>query len=135
VTATLEGNNMTDTPKTTLINIRGWLEGSQDDLELVKQFVEDDLPHNWSNFGWRFPHQQRTGHWYAFYGLHVDVDDRNWFISQLRRMATLTTSGTKPLIRGLFIISHEDETMTEARITDGEVHLTPCDLNLAYLDS
>ncbi|CAM3755546.1 hypothetical protein KIPE111705_23310 [Kibdelosporangium persicum] len=126
---------MTHARKTALINIRGWLEGSQDGLELAQRFIQDDAANNWYNFGWTFPHQQVTGHWYAFFGLHVDDGNVDWFLNQLRHLATLAASGAKPLIRGLFVISNEEKTMSQVHVRDGHVHITPGDPKLAYLDA
>ncbi|MEU5259757.1 hypothetical protein [Amycolatopsis sp. NPDC021455] len=118
-----------------LVNIRGWLEGARDDIALVRDFVEEEVVNEWDNFGWRFPHQQNTGHWYAFYGLHVEPDGINWFVNQLRQLAPLAASGSKPLIRGLFIVSDEQMTMTQLHVRDGQVHLEPGDSKYAYLDA
>lgn len=124
-----------DARKVALVNIRGWLEGAQDDIALVRDFVVEDVVNEWYNFGWRFPHQQNTGHWYAFYGLQIDADSINWFLNQLRQLAPLVASGTKPLIRGLFIVSDEQMTMTQLHVRDGQVHVMPGDPKYAYLDA
>lgn len=127
---------MAGTPTAPLIvNVRGWLEGSYDDIALVKQLIEDEVPDNWSNFGWRFPHRQMTGHWYAFYGLELAVREIDWFVDQLRRLATLVASTTTPRITGLFLLSDEqDRTMQEVHVRGGDVLITPGDPKLAYLD-
>jgi len=118
-----------------LANVRGWLEGEHDDVMLVKEYIENAVVDQWYNFGWRFPHPQTTGHWYAFYGLHVDVTSIDWFLDQLRHLATVATSDRGSSIRGLFVISDEDKTMSQVRVGDGRVHLDPGDPTHAYLDA
>lgn len=126
---------MADVSTAALVNIRGWLEGSQGDVELVQQFTRDDVVNSWYNFGWRFPNHQSTGHWYAFFGLHVYEHDVDWFLNQLRHLALLTASDTKPsTIRGLFVISGKTTT-SQVQVRGGQVHLTPGDPQHSYLDA
>lgn len=111
---------------TALINVRGWLEGHTADIELVRESIEEDAVRNWYNFGWRFPHPQSTGHWYAFYGLHFGVEDLDWFMNRLGHLALLTTT-EKPRLTGLFIISRVAASAKQVLVRSGSVYVSDID--------
>lgn len=117
----------------TYINIRGWLECDTTQLALIRQFVNAD-PHDY-NGGWAFPTSQINWHCYAYYGANIRTSATDWFLDQLRRIAALpATDDDNERVCGLFLASHEDNSMSEWQIRDGDVLTTPADTRYHYLD-
>jgi Clp amino terminal domain, pathogenicity island component len=107
------------------VNVRGWLEGDHDQIALVRRFIAEAIHQNYYNFCWRFPLEQNTGYWYAFYGAHIPTAAVGWFAEQLGKLATLAPETADNQLRGLFIATRSDGETTHWLVRNRQVETAP----------
>lgn len=117
------------------VNIRGWIECDTVQLRRIRELIgERDDPTGSYNKGWTFP-PGSNGHVYAFYGANIRTRHLDWFLDQLRRIAALAGSDEDDeRVRGLFIVSREDEGMSQWHVHHGEIVFVAADPRHVYLD-
>jgi hypothetical protein len=109
------------------VNIRGWLEGDEEHIALVRRHIEATIHEHWHNFSWTFPPRQVNGHWYAFYGAHIDTASVGWFADQLREFAAFAPDASNNQLRGVFAATGPNNATTRWLIRDRQVVTAPGD--------
>ncbi|MEU6272038.1 hypothetical protein ABZ871_06390 [Streptomyces populi] len=122
-----------------MVSVRGWLECDDEQLARIKEIVEADDPDRTYSGGWAFPARQYNYVKWAFYGGNIRAGSLGWFEERLRRIARIPPScqddeyDDRP--RGLFLVSHEADGMSEWRVHDGGLVIGLPDGDYHYLDA
>jgi hypothetical protein len=123
----------------TMVSVRGWLQCDDGQLAQIRQIVEADDPELTYSGGWAFPARQYNYVRWAFYGGDIRAVSLGWFEERLRQIAQLPASDPdeeydeRP--RGLFLVSHDAEGMSEWRVHDGGLVIGPPEGDYHYLDA
>lgn len=121
-----------------MVSVRGWLECDDGQLAQIKEIVESDDPQRTYSGGWAFPARQYNSGGWAFYGGNIRAVSLDWFEERLRQIARIPASyedseyDERP--RGLFLVSHEVDGMSEWRVNNGVLVIGRPDGDYHYLD-
>ncbi len=116
------------------VSVRGWLQCDKKQLLAVQEIIsrQDD---GFYTGGWGLPREPFNWTCYVFYGGDIRQQGIDWLLSQLRDIARIPASDEdNDLVRGLFLASHEVDGMSEWRIHQGQVLISPADARYRYLD-
>ncbi|MGW4896787.1 hypothetical protein ACWEQL_31695 [Kitasatospora sp. NPDC004240] len=122
-----------------MVSVRGWLECDEEQLARIKEIVAPDDPERTYSGGWAFPTTQYNGIGWAFYGGNIRAVSLGWFEERLRQIARIPASyqddeyDDRP--RGLFLVSHDVDGMSEWRVRDGDLVIGLPDGDYRYLDA
>ncbi|MEV7321973.1 hypothetical protein [Streptomyces sp. NPDC093970] len=122
-----------------MVSVRGWLECDEEQLARIKEIVTADDPESTYSGGWAFPARQYNFVKWAFYGADIRAVALEWFEDRLRRIAEIPASfqdeeyDERP--RGLFLVSHEVDGMSEWRVRDGVLVIGRPEGDYRYLDA
>jgi hypothetical protein len=116
------------------VNIRGWLEGDEEHIALVRRHIAATVHERWHNFSWTFPPRQVNGHWYAFYGAHLHATSAGWFADQLREFAALAPDTSNDQLRGMFAATAPNHATIRWIVQDRQVVTAPGDPAQKHLD-
>ncbi|MEU4086587.1 hypothetical protein [Streptomyces aureus] len=122
-----------------MVSVRGWLECDDEQLSRIKEIVEADDPERTYSGGWAFPARQYNYVSWAFYGGNFRDASLEWFEDRLRRIARIPAAcpdeeyDDRP--RGLFLVSHEVDGMSEWRVHNGDLAIGVPEADYGYLDA
>ncbi|MFJ2723071.1 hypothetical protein [Streptomyces sp. NPDC087437] len=116
------------------VSIRGWLECTEGQMEKLRKIVGDDSGHHYAG-GWSFPIRNFNWTFYAFYGGDIQEQDVAWLLGLVERIAKIRgiDEDEEDSVRGLFLLSHEVNGLSEWQIRDGDVLVAPGSENHEYL--
>ncbi len=123
----------------TMVAVRGWLQCDDGQLAQIKEIVEADDPRRTYSGGWAFPARQYNAVNWAFYGGDIRAVSLAWFEERLRQIARIPASDQddeyddRP--RGLFLVSHDVDGMSEWRVCNGGLVIRIPDGDYHYLDA
>ncbi|WP_406439804.1 hypothetical protein OHB00_31820 [Streptomyces sp. NBC_00631] len=123
----------------TMVSVRGWLECDDEQLAQIKEIVEADDPELTYSGGWAFPARQYNNVRWAFYGGDIRALSLGWFEERLRQIARIPATyqddeyDERP--RGLFLVGHEADGMTEWRVHHGGLVIGLPAGDYGYLDA
>ncbi|MFK0150488.1 hypothetical protein ACIQVL_45830 [Streptomyces sp. NPDC090499] len=117
------------------MSVRGWLECDDRQLAQVGRIVEADDPDRTYSGGWTFPPRQYNAANWAFFGARMRAQSVDWFLERLRSLACIPASDEdNDLVRGLFIVGHEVDGMSEWQVRDGTVVIQAVSGAYGFLD-
>ncbi|MER5642139.1 hypothetical protein ABT095_35020 [Kitasatospora sp. NPDC002227] len=122
-----------------MVAVRGWLECDDRQLSRIKEIVAADDPEGTYSGGWAFPARQYNYVSWAFYGGDIRAAALQWFEERLRQIARIPASDQddeydeRP--RGLFLVSHDVDGMSEWRVCNGGLVIGPPGGDYRYLDA
>ncbi|MFF9819740.1 hypothetical protein [Streptomyces sp. NPDC014006] len=122
-----------------MVSVRGWLQCDDEQLAQIKEIVEADDPQRTYSGGWAFPARQYNHVRWAFYGGDIRAVSLDWFQERVRRIARIPAShqddefDARP--RGLFLVSHDVQGMSEWRVYNGGLVIGLPDGDYRYLDA
>ncbi|MGW1069804.1 hypothetical protein ACWD4F_35510 [Streptomyces aureus] len=122
-----------------MVSVRGWLECDDEQLAQIKEIVEADASERTYSGGWAFPARQYNYVSWAFYGGNFRDTSLEWFEDRLRRIARIPAAcpdeeyDDRP--RGLFLVSHEVDGMSEWRVYNGDLVIGIPEADYGYLDA
>ncbi len=123
----------------TMVSVRGWLECDDGQLARIKEIVAADDPERTYSGGWAFPARQYNYLSWAFYGGDIRAVALDWFEERLRSIARIPASDPddeydeRP--RGLFLVSHDVDGMSEWRVHNGDLVIGLPAGDYRYLDA
>ncbi|MGW1530889.1 hypothetical protein [Streptomyces aureus] len=122
-----------------MVSVRGWLECDDEQLAQIKEIVEADDSERTYSGGWAFPARQYNYVSWAFYGGNFRDTSLERFEDRLRRIARIPAAcpdeeyDDRP--RGLFLVSHEVDGMSEWRVYNGDLVIGVPEADYGYLDA
>ncbi|AKJ09658.1 hypothetical protein ABB07_06380 [Streptomyces incarnatus] len=118
-----------------LVAVRGWLECDDRQLAQVREIVGQDDPDRTYSGGWAFPPRQYNFVNWVFFGAQMRAQSVDRFLDRLRHVARIPASDEdEDLIRGLFLVSHEVDGMSEWQVRDGTVVIRAASEAYQFLD-
>ncbi|KUO09890.1 hypothetical protein [Streptomyces sp. DSM 15324] len=122
-----------------MVSVRGWLECDDGQLARIKEIVAADHPERTYSGGWAFPPRQYNAVRWAFYGGHIRAVSLDWFEERLRQIALIPASRPDDAYderpRGLFLVSHDVDGMSEWRVRGGVLEIGLPGGDYRYLDA
>ncbi|MEV6118664.1 hypothetical protein AB0L59_40920 [Streptomyces sp. NPDC052109] len=101
--------------------------------------MEADYPERTYSGGWAFPARQYNDVRWAFYGGDIRAASLGWFEERLRRIARIPASyhddEYDERLRGLFLVSHDVDGMSEWRVHNGGLAIGLPVADYHYLDA
>ncbi|MFD5818180.1 hypothetical protein [Streptomyces sp. NPDC127038] len=121
-----------------MVSVRGWLQCDEGQLVRIKEIVAADDPNRTYSGGWAFPPRQYNSANWAFYGGDIRAVSLDWFEERLRQIAGIPASdpddGYDDRPRGLFLLSHDVDGMSEWRVRNGALVIGRPEGDYHYLD-
>ena len=118
------------------VNLRGWIEGDEDHVNLVRDSVTEAAPTDWYNLLWSFPPKSVAGQSCGFFGGRLSAEGVDQQLRQLRESVALVPAGAERQLRGLFVVSDEAGGATDVvqwLVRDRQVVVVPAGPDHAYL--
>jgi hypothetical protein len=114
---------------------RGFVRCDGPQLGLIRRIAEAVDPAFPYRGGWAFPEGRYNRGDYVFHGARIRATAVNDVPAHLRAVARVPPSDEDAdRVTGLFLVSHEEDGVSEWQIRDGDVHIGPVRPELRYLD-
>lgn len=117
------------------VTVRGWLECDREQLTKVEEIIATGDVDRLYSGGWTLPERQCAWTNLVFFGADMREQHLESVLDRLRFIARVpATDADNDLVRGLFIVSHETEGITEWRVHGGSVEIADVGERYGYLD-